>query len=285
MGRDDFRYSAQLQVNDEWCWFLETNELGDAKHHVRCRINKNPELNGRVVDKKTGETVFIDPDPNALKIRFRREDDEDWQRLEITYVDEKNELLVVRDGSDFGVWLSLNQVHPDDVEAVKKFGASLERRQYTEEQSRRLAQVYDLILSFGHKEEKEKKKEEEARRNAAYEGMSYEDRLRTVYEKWQNDELPLSEMTEREMFYWQQENTRRRQKRENLLWNCENHSFFIKRVKALYDHLSVEEKQAIEDLLEEKKWGDKELAQVKEIIETAQWFSKMQSQFPESGNH
>ncbi|NUM46353.1 MAG: hypothetical protein HUU38_16750 [Anaerolineales bacterium] len=60
MGTDDFRYSAQVQVDDEWRWFLEPNGLGDAKHHLRCRINKNPELNGRVVDKKTGETVFID---------------------------------------------------------------------------------------------------------------------------------------------------------------------------------------------------------------------------------
>lgn len=284
MGRDDFRYSAQLQVDHEWCWFLETNELSDAKHHLRCRINKNPELNGRVVDKRTDETVFIDPDPNALKIRFRREGDEDWQRLEITYVDEKDELLVVRDGSNFGVWLTLNQVHPDDVEAVKKFGASLERRQYTEEQRRILAQVYDLILSFANREEEEKKKEEEARRNAVYEGMLHEDRLRAVYEKWQNDELPLSEMTEQEMRFWQQENARRHQKMDNFLWNYENHSFFIKRVKKLYDHLTDEEKQAIEALLEEKKWGDKELAQVKEIVETAQWFSRMQSHFSESSN-
>ena len=84
MSAEDFRYSAQFKIDDSWHWSLESNDLWNAKCHVRRRIDRNPGLSsGRVVDKSTGETVFIDPDPDALKIRFRKDESDDWESLEL----------------------------------------------------------------------------------------------------------------------------------------------------------------------------------------------------------
>ncbi|MBI1881292.1 MAG: hypothetical protein HYR94_24185 [Chloroflexi bacterium] len=145
MKAEDFRYSAQVRVKDNWQWTLETNNLSDAKHHLRSQVDKNPGLSARVVDKTTGETVFIDPDPDKLKIHFRENEGEDWRSLELTYVDEEGKLLHLRDGSDVGVWLSIDQVHPDDREAVLEFGKNLERREHTSEEIKMWGEFYRVL--------------------------------------------------------------------------------------------------------------------------------------------
>lgn len=145
MEREDFRYSAQVKIKDEWQWISESNDLSNEKHYVRRQVDKHPGLIGRVVDKTTGQTIFIDPDPDALKIRFRKNEGDDWGSLELIYVDEEGKSLNVRDGSDMGIWLSIDQVHPNDREAALEYGRNMERRKYTPEEVKTLGEVYRFI--------------------------------------------------------------------------------------------------------------------------------------------
>jgi hypothetical protein len=149
MKAEDFRYSAQVKIKDKWQWMSEGNDLSDATNHVRRQVDKHPGLMGRVVDKITGETVFIDPDPDALKIRYRKSEGDDWDSLELTYVDEEGKFLHLRDGSDVGVWLSIDQVHPADQEAALEFGRNLERREYTPDEIKMWGEVYRFIRERG----------------------------------------------------------------------------------------------------------------------------------------
>ncbi|MBE7557375.1 MAG: hypothetical protein HS126_40575 [Anaerolineales bacterium] len=126
-------------------------------------------------------------------------------------------------------------------------------------------------------EKENKALEDEATRIAAYESMTYEERLKAVHEKWATDKLPLTAMTEQELLDWRAENARQGEQLDNFLWNHENHAVFLKGIKKLYEYLTDKEKQTIKELLEAKKWGNEELERVKEIIETAQWFNKMES--------
>jgi hypothetical protein len=112
---------------------------------------EHPAFPAALLTRRRAKPFFFDPDPNALKIRFRVDESDDWRSLELTYVDEAGENLNVRDGTLMGLWLSKDQVHPDDIEAVEAFGRSLERREYTEEQCRALARAYQRLIWAAHR--------------------------------------------------------------------------------------------------------------------------------------
>lgn len=143
MERIDYRYSVEVKVKDGWQWISGGDDLNNEKHYVRRRVDQNPGLMGRVIDKTTGETVFIDPDPDALKIRFREGDD--WRSLELIYVDEEGKWLNLRDGSMMGIWLPIEQVHPDDREAMLEFGKNMERKEVSPEEIKTWGEIYRFI--------------------------------------------------------------------------------------------------------------------------------------------
>jgi hypothetical protein len=58
--------------------------------------------------------------------------------------------------------------------------------------------------------------------NAAYKGMTPEDRGIAVYKKWIADELHVSEMTELEWVSLRNECKRQSEQTRNLIWNAEN---------------------------------------------------------------
>lgn len=145
MERIEYRYSAEVKVKDEWQLVAEGNNLNDKKHHLRGLIDRNPGLIGRIVDRTTGEIVFIDPDPDALKIRFRENEADDWRSLELIYIDKEGEWLNVRDGSMMGIWLPIDQVHPDDRAATLEFGRNMERKEYTPEEAKLWGRFYSQL--------------------------------------------------------------------------------------------------------------------------------------------
>lgn len=113
----------------------------------------------------------------------------------------------------------------------------------------------------------------EAPRNAVYEGMTPEERGIAVYKKWQDGELSIADMTELEWRSWLIEEEIQGRRRDNWLWNHEQHRHLMKRVYSLKAKLTEDERRAINDLLELCEWGRDEVDQVKEIVETAEWLS------------
>lgn len=161
MELDDYRYSTEVKGKGEWQWMSGGNDLNNEKRHLRKLVDQNPGLIGRVIDKTTGEAVFIDPDPDALKIRFRENEDDDWRSLELIYVDEEGKWLNVRDGSMMGIWLSVEQVHPDDQKAVLEFGRKMERRNYTSEEVNKWARFYSQLHQLAERTRKKAAQEKE----------------------------------------------------------------------------------------------------------------------------
>lgn len=111
--------------------------------------------------------------------------------------------------------------------------------------------------------------------NASYEGMTPEERGIAVYEKWEARELHFSEMTRLEQMSLESECKRQSEQTHNLLWNIEHHHYLLERVNSIEDRLTEEEQRAIIDLMESCRWGSAEVEQVKESIETAEWFSNL----------
>jgi hypothetical protein len=83
-------------------------------------------------------------------------------------------------------------------------------------------------------------------------------------------------MTQLEWESWVSEDKRRNALMDNFLWNHEHHRYLMKRIYSVKDKLNEDEQQAIDELLEACKWGDDKVQQAKEIVETAEWFSRLQ---------
>ena len=113
-----------------------------------------------------------------------------------------------------------------------------------------------------------------------YNFIPHEQALAEVLTKHQSGELPLAEMSNRELVLWGEACHRQT---ENLLWNIEQHKFFLARLDDLYQYLNHAEQDKIADMLSESKWGDSELAQVKSIVENAVWFSQQTQRLAEHG--
>ncbi len=142
---------------------------------------------------------------------------------------------------------------------------------YVRWQDTGLYKAYELLLKWG-------REKEEQSQNTEYDGMSNEERIATVYGKYERGELSLTEMSHLEWESWLVEQNRRDKRFDNWLWNHENHRFLLKRIYGLREHLSDAEWQTIENLLEECEWGEAEVVRVKEIVETAEWFNRLGTQ-------
>lgn len=153
-------------------------------------------------------------------------------------------------------------------------------KEFSEEQRRALRQVYRYLLSLKGKKQRENSGEatdtETLESNTAYEGMTYEERLKAVYEKWARGELGVAEMTEMEWFYFQTAVEMESRKTDNLLENIEAHRLFWRRTKPFWQYLSEEERAAIVERLESGPLSLQDLDEIKYTFETAQWAAMMQ---------
>lgn len=101
--------------------------------------------------------------------------------------------------------------------------------------------------------------------------MTYEERLKAVYEKWALGELGVADMTEMEWFYFQTVMEIESRKTNNLLENIETHRLFWRRMEPFWRYLSEEERAAIIERLESGHLSFQDLDEFKHIFETAQW--------------
>jgi len=146
----------------------------------------------------------------------------------------------------------------------------------SEEQREVLWRVYKMLAKWG-------REAEEAPHNAVYEGMTDAERGVAVYKKWEQGELCPEEMTQLEsrsciirVDRLIAEATLELEMVNNALWNTDHHPFLMERIQgSIWNKLTVTERRALAELAMTSHWGRDEVEQVKEIIETTEWFSRL----------
>lgn len=103
-----------------------------------------------------------------------------------------------------------------------------------------------------------------------YDLIPREQALEEILSKYKSGELPIAKMSNKELVLFGEASDR---ETENLLWNIKQHKLFLKRLDGIAKHLNDAERHRISDMLSATKWGERELAEVKNIIENAVWFS------------
>lgn len=162
---------------------------------------------------------------------------------------------------------SLVPLVPNAIPALQPYEMTTEESQESVDVVEKFFRLWSTIIAS--EAEERKAAGEQTERLLLYETMTDEDRQNYVDKSWRQGMLDLQHMSQQEYADWKAARARDRQKFDNWVWNWENHSHFIRGIKQLANSLPEEDNQAIEALLEAKRWGAAELRQVKEIVEAA----------------
>lgn len=160
-------------------------------------------------------------------------------------------------------------------ELLEKEEGALEKMAEEEEEDERRAlhKAYDLIFEWS----------EQGKHTIYDESLSWEENKRVMRQRYESGELPkeltrtedrlygevLTELNEEYYREEQKRQERARTMRKNLL----NHHFFWERLKALWPNLRPDERLHILQLLQDKEWDERTLVEVRQIIESAQFFA------------
>ncbi len=105
-----------------------------------------------------------------------------------------------------------------------------------------------------------------------YDLIPREQALDQILSKYKSGELPISKMSNKELVLFGEASHK---ETENLLWNIKQHELFLKRLDGIAKHLNDAERRRISEMLSATKWSERELTEVKNIIENAVWFSHL----------
>lgn len=105
-----------------------------------------------------------------------------------------------------------------------------------------------------------------------YDLIPREQALEEILCKYKSGELLIAQMSNKELVLFGEASHK---ETDNLFWNIKQHELFLKRLDDIAKHLNDAERRRISDMLSATKWGERELAEVKNIIENAVWFSHL----------
>ena len=267
----------------QWCVRLNGSSWASAKDwpdwanpHQREKWREK----GLIVWDQETQTVARLRGRHALAILAQLRDSDEWEqqgcvvgepawRLSLDNPDEKGEPVLA------------DQIVLDPEQATALFDTLVQEEGVLQkmaaeeeaEERRVLAQVYDMLLQAG----------ERGKHTVYDESLSWEENRRIMRERWESGELPEKlSWTERKLFHEVLDEIQAERKRKELQdqerarrikRNLLNHHFFWERLKGIWLRLHPDERLHILQLLQDEEWNDRTLAQVRQIIEGAQFFA------------
>lgn len=237
---------------------------------------------GLIVWDQETQTVARLRGQHALAILAQLRDSGEWEQQGCV-VGEPAWRLSLDNPDAKGEPVLANQIILDPEQATVLFDTlaqeeSLLQKMAAEEEAeerRVLAQVYDILLRAG----------ERGKHTIYDESLSWEENRRAMRERWESGEFPEKlTWTERKLFREMLDEVQAEWKRKELQeqeWvrrikrNLLNHHFFWERLKGMWLRLHPDERLHILQLLQDEEWNDRVLTQVRQIIESAQFFASL----------